>query len=200
MSVHRLYWVVILGLVALAIGLGRGIADPPPAEPAGTVAVCNLSRAFGEYQRTRELYTRMENRQADIRADQEQREQQFEQMQQELEALQPGSQAYQEQVEAIESYAVESRVSIEIAQNRLKRTHRQATEELLRIIEQTIGAVAAEQGYTTVFNRGQIDLSEDPAKQLASPHLLYAAGAVDITDDVVARLNAQYDAPQADQP
>jgi len=195
MNVKRLYWVVILGLVALAVGLGRGIADPQSAGPAGTVAVCNLSRTFGEYQRTRDLYKTLEDEQAKIRADQEQRKTQFEQMQQDIEALQPGSQAYQDQVAAIESYMIETRVAAELAQARLNRMHRQATNDLLGIIEQTIAAVAAEQGYTAVFNRSRIDLSEDPAKQLASPHLLYAADAVDITDLVVVRLNAQYERP-----
>lgn len=205
MNTNRLYWVAIAGLVALAIGLGHGIADPQAAEPAaptGTVAVCNLTRTFAEYQRTADLYKMMEDLQAGYQQQQQQREQKLQQMRQDLDALQPGSEAHQERMEALESYAVETRVAFELAQARLKRRHREATNELLGIIEQTIADVATEQGYTAVFNRSRIDLSEDPAGQLALPHVLYAADAVDITDDVVARLNAQYEPPQppADQP
>jgi Skp family chaperone for outer membrane proteins len=139
----------------------------------------------------------MESQQQAIRADQEQREKQFQQMQQDIEALRAGSQAYLDQMEAIEAYAIESRVAVETAQARLKRQHRQATHEMMSIIQQTIAAVAAEQGYTVVLHRGRLDLNEEPAQQLASPHVLYATDAVDITGAIVARLNEQYDAQQA---
>ncbi|NLF32960.1 MAG: OmpH family outer membrane protein [Planctomycetes bacterium] len=199
MKVSRLYWVVIVGLVALAVGLGRGIADPQPAAPAGTVAVCDLIRTFRDYRRTSDLYKEMEAEQASIVTRQEQHEKQYQQMQQDLRDLRAGSQAYIDQVNAIDAYAIQSRAEVDTAQARLKRIHQQATAEMMRSVEQTVAAVAAEQGYAVVLHRGKINLTEDPAKEFMATHVLYAANAVDITDAVVARLNEQYGKQQSGQ-
>lgn len=199
MRSKRLHSVLILALISLAVSLGRVTAEEAATEPAFPIAVCSMPQVFQDYVQTQDMLARLNALNSSLQTEQETRQAHMEERKQELDALTPGSEAHTKLAESLEDEMIELRIWQETQQARLRRQHRVMTERMYATIKTTIGEIAAERGIQMVLNRTEMDLTNNAAQQLMQPYVLYAKDAMDITTDVVRRLNERY-TPQPSTP
>lgn len=192
MKSNRMYWVLILALVTLAVCLGHVSAEDAPAAPTYSTAVCSMPDVFQNYVRTQDMLVQLQTIRNALGTEKEAREAKIMESQNQLQELTLGSEASMALAESIEDQVIQLRVWYETEQARARRRHRNLTGAMLATIGTTIGQIAGERGIQVVLNRTNMNLAENPAEQIIQPHVLYAGPDVDITADVITRLNEQY--------
>jgi Skp family chaperone for outer membrane proteins len=114
----------------------------------------------------------------------------------ELEGLKEGSKAYERQFNKQALLAIERKTWLEMQQMLMLREHHRLTRDMYEQIRATIATVAKAKGYQIVLFRDQEELiaqnTAELVQEIARRKLLYASSEVDVTDDVLLRLNAEY--------
>jgi len=112
-----------------------------------------------------------------------------------LKALRPGSSDYLAQLKELleKRYQLEAQQEFNQQQNALK--HHKWTEELYKEILQITKELAEQKGLDLVFEKDEPEFpvasSEELVMVLSTHKLLYSAGCLDLTEEVVARLDAE---------
>jgi Skp family chaperone for outer membrane proteins len=111
-----------------------------------------------------------------------------------LNVLKPGSSDYLAQLEDIlkKRYDLEAQQDFNKQQSALR--HHRWTEDIYREILQITQSLAKEKGLDLVFERDEPEFpvtSADELVMILNTHkLLYSAGCMDLTDEIIARLDA----------
>lgn len=192
---------VLVTVVCLTVGPAflthlRAQGPAGPSAPEARVAVCDMQIIFTEYVRAKDLLARLNEKRQALTAEDDQRSKAIDALQAELSGLKPGSAEYDARRAQAERQQIDRAVAIQFAESNLRREHRRLTMDMYTEITQVVAAVAQERGFNLVLYRdgALVDTDEtlELLAQIRSRKLLYSDNSLDITSDVLARLNATY--------
>jgi Skp family chaperone for outer membrane proteins len=119
-----------------------------------------------------------------------------------LDLLAPGSQARQDKQNELQSMLIEARVWEQMSQAQEQATRSRNFLAMYEAANEAVAAVAEERGLDIVLTAGQLPemsrLAQADAQQIAAilqnRKVLYTSAQADITQAVLARMNADFDA------
>lgn len=196
----RMMLAATLAVAGLAVLLGRVTAQEaataPQAPAVVRTAVCNANDVLRDYRGILETAKALDEEKKNLSAEEERRRREVETMQQQLGALKAGSEAFQAKQAELEEKLVALKVWGEVQLVHRKRRAAESIEQAYYLMGETINALAAERGLHLVLNLNEPNLAnlqpdEMQAKIVAQRVLCYTA-SIDITAEVVARMNAAY--------
>ncbi len=166
-----------------------------PDRPA-VVATVDLERVFnsGDLPTRTEVRRQAMSEQLGARRDELRLE--IEDLQAELESFQPGSDAQIEVAGRIEEAIAEFRAWEGFAAIKLEAEQSKAMRDIYLSIREAAATLAKERGWDYVLVDDTVPTiqpggAEQMQQQIGSRRFLYANGAFDVTDELVARLNTQ---------
>jgi len=198
MKVSKLSALTILALLAGTFALTRSMAQPAPdPAPAATkVAVCDVVEIFNNYQRAKDLTAKLNERRTAIQTENNERGKKIDDMEDELKALKPGSKEYEGRFNERQRLIIERDAWLKFQETLAIREHHRLTEEMYNEIQDVIAALAKDRGFHIVLFRDPKNLvSQSTAELLQQINLrkvLYSDNSVDLTEDVLRRLNETY--------
>ena len=189
--------IVVCLTVGLALLTHLGAQTPmAPTAPEARVAVCDIQRIFSEYNRAKDLLTQLNEKRQALTAEDEQRGKAIDALQGELSGLKPGSAEYEARRAQAERQQIDRAVATQYAEATLRREHRQLTMDMYAEISQAVAAVAKDRGFNLVLYRDSTLVDTDETlellAQIRSRKVLYCDEGLDISTDVLSRLNAAY--------
>jgi Skp family chaperone for outer membrane proteins len=191
-------WVIVIGLAAGLVFLSSSLAEraAPAAAPPARVAVCDIQEIFANYARARDLLAQLNDKRQALAAEDEQRGKAIDALGVELAGLKPGSKEYEARLAEADRLRVDRTVSAQFKEAALRREHRRLTLEMYEEIAKVIAAVAGERGFNLVLYRDADPVDTDETlellAQIRNRKVLYNDANLDITADVLARLNESY--------
>ena len=194
---------IVLIAAAAAAGallLNRTFAAPgattKPAARATSVAVCDVLAVLTRCERARMLSAKFSGQLKNIEQQAKQDEQKLRDAEQSLEELAAGTAAYERQYQAVSRMAVGFDIQNKTAQANIKRKYYIATLSLYKEITDTVAELAKQRGIDIVIYRDGRALAgrsiQDIQRQMSGRKVLYAAGELDITDEVLKKMNAAF--------
>jgi len=190
------HWLVVLLGAALVLVLGyqavasRSQNAPPPV----TAATVDLEKVFNnldargaEDQRLQTLFEQMQ-------AEDKQRSAELQQLQDALEVEVPGTEKYQQAEERLVRKTLEYQAWVEFKQRQLDREKALVLQKLYNDIKQSLGEMAEQQGYDLILLDDSVkELApggeQSVNQQISARRVLYANPAIDITEDLIIRMN-----------
>lgn len=197
----RLRTYVLLTAACVAVGLVflghlRAQTAGPTTGPEVRVAVCDMQEVFNEYARAKDLAAQLRDKRQALAAEDDQRGQAIDALQVELGGLKPGSAEYEARRAEADRLRIDRATAMQFAELSLRREHCQLTIEMYGEISKVLADVAREKGFNLVLYRdGNLVETDQPLElmaQIANRKLLYSDDSLDITADVLARLNESY--------
>jgi Skp family chaperone for outer membrane proteins len=183
------------GMMMWKDSLGQPAPASAPAVPA-RVAVCDVQEIYANYDRAKDLLTKLNDDRQAAQAENEKRGKAADALQAELTALKPGSPEYENRLNQMERMTIDRKVELQYQEALMLRKHRQMTAQLYSEILAMIGTAAREQGINLVLYRDRDLLETDETMELLAQirnrKVLYCDSSLDITQTVLARLNEAY--------
>jgi len=175
--------------------LCQGQAQPKTDKPSSKIGVVSVRKAFRNCKRNSKYADQANAEQTKIKAEEEKLSKEIEAQEAGLKALKPSSSDYLVQVKGL----LEKRAGLDAQRqfNNQQRVlkNRQWTEDLYKGILRITGELAQQKGLELVLEVDEPDFpieSGDELMMTVSTHkVLYSAGCLDLTDEVVGRLDAQ---------
>jgi len=157
-----------------------------------------------QYERTKDAETDAKLAEADLKATAEPKIQKVEELRLQRDGFNKDSEEWKRLDEKALEAEVELRTWLAVERVRLMRKQRDVLLDIYREIQKAVGRAAKEKGLDLVLAKafltpGQIDVSEvqslqDLKRHIVSTALLYPGEVVDVTQDVLDALNADYKA------
>ena len=160
------------------------------------MAVCDMQAIFSEYTRAKDLLAQLNEKRQALSAEDEQRGKALDALQAELAGLKTGSAEFEARRAQAERQQIDRAVAMQFGEGALRREHRRLTMDMYAEITKVVAAVAQERGFNLVLYRDGTLVDTDETlellAQIRSRKLLYSDDNLDITSEVLARLNATY--------
>lgn len=191
--------IVVAVVTLLVVGLaGAGAQQAMQAEPTA-VAVVDLERVFDQLEEMSALEADANSKAEQIQKQAEEKRQEVQQLQSDLGLLKAGTEEHRQAQEEVEMAAIEFRTWLQFQKQKLERERGVMVEGLYRKTLDAVEQVADGSGYDLVLYKARTtDLNFESARDLAqriqARKVLYADDALDITDEVVQRMNNTYNA------
>lgn len=183
----------LLGVVVLCIGHQSGGAEPTASGSSLKAGTVSMGEIFRVSQRYSKLMSELMAEQAKARAELDELAKEVVAEDAVLKTLKAGTTDHLEQTKLV----LEKRAHLETRQEYLKQQgslkNKQRTEKIYQDILKITADIAKEKGLDMVLEGGEpkFPVAAEQLMLVISTHkLLYSAGCVDITTDVVARLDA----------
>ena len=166
-----------------------------PDRPA-VVATVDLERVFNSVDLQTRTEVRLQAMSEQLGARRDELRLEIEDLQAELESFQPGSDAQIEVAGRIEEAIAEFRAWEGFAAIKLEAEQSKAMRDIYLSIREAASTLAKERGWDYVLVDDTVPTiqpggAEQMQQQIGSRRFLYANGAFDVTDELVARLNTQ---------
>jgi len=196
-SLRRFFPIVTAG-IALAIGTAAAHAQETNAK----IAVCNPARVFGDMQETKDLKASLESQRKQIEGEVQQRQEKVKGLQAARDLLKADSPQYQKADQDFMQEAIQFDTWSKITQAQLQGQQKTQMKNLFDKIVAATTAVAQQKGLDLVLadqrpdlpeNLGQISVDQLRAI-LNGRNVLFSTEKVDITQAVIAELDAKYKA------
>jgi Skp family chaperone for outer membrane proteins len=193
----RRYLLVLLAMV------GLGISRPAIADGGTKIAVANPSKILALMDETKDLKKAEEGEIQRLDAEKQTKGKELQDMKSKRDNFtRKGTPDYDKQTGELIQKSADLRVWADVQQARLTEKNKQQMKTLFDKIQSAIAEVSQQKNIDLVLTDfgGDIpqdleDIAPDRLRQIISQKsVLYAAKGVDITDDVIARLNANYKA------
>ncbi|MEM1107881.1 MAG: OmpH family outer membrane protein [Planctomycetota bacterium] len=188
--------VALIGALTLGLYVTAGGQAGSPAAPT-KVAVVNMQLVIN--QSDQQVANRAANqaKAAAIQAEGEQRQQEIASLQVGLDPLVPNSDGWNQQRDKLQQKTLELQVWVQMQEQNNQREQTSQVAEIYLAANEAAKAIAQEAGYDIVLKGGGLpDVTRMNLQQLSTiaqtREVLYASDAVDITDAVMQRLNAEY--------
>jgi len=187
---------VVVGLLAVARPAAAAAAEESPK-----VATVNPQKVFDTMQETQDKKKAQSNEVKDLQAQEDQQLNEIKEMQKQRDAMtKKGSADYVKQNNEIMDKTVKLRVWHEVKNQELGRRHKDEVRALFDKIQAAVAQIARERKIDLVIADYAIEIPEDLDQVqpdqlnalLRQRQVLYAAKGVDITAEVIARLDAGY--------
>jgi len=183
----------LAGAVVLSVAYSG--AEPKADKLSLKIGVVSVERIFQDCKRTIRYREEAIAEQRRVRASLEKLAKESEAEEAGLETLKTGSSDYLAQMKEILQKRASFRVDTEFHNREMVLKEQKTTEELYEDILRETKEVAKQKGLDLVFEMSEPELPASSPSQLelaiATHKLLYSAGCLDITDDVIARLDAR---------
>jgi len=185
-----------VAVTLLAFGSSIWAQSGGGAEPTGRVGCVNVVQLFNEYQRQKDLTEEMAKLQEKLTAEEQQRRQKIDALQAELSALDPEDPTYVERTREMLAMQIDYKNWGDLKQADMVREVGIWSVRIYREILKVTEEIAKRDGYDLVLYRGEFQpVSMDPdviKDQIRSQQILYVTPAIDISQAVLDKLNADY--------
>jgi Skp family chaperone for outer membrane proteins len=185
----------ITAVVIMALAFDGNIAQSK-SEPTGSVkiGVVSVKRIYDESKKNTRFRDNMTAEQEQVLAQLEKARAEIEAERAGLKTLKPGSTEHMGQVKVLMEKQAKLSAEQEFQKQQLTVKERQWIEQMHNDIVRITGEVARKRNLDIVLESSEIDLTEVPDDMLVMSILMrtvmYSAGSVDITDEVMAQLDA----------
>jgi Skp family chaperone for outer membrane proteins len=189
--------VLLAGFVAYQTQAHRPASSAPPT----IVATVNIERLFQNLDERSAADTRLTRLAEELDAETQRRQEEIERLNEELEIYAPGSRQHRELNEQIALKGYQLQAYLDFAMRKLDSEKSKFFRGLYDRIKQAVAAAAAENGYDVVFvDDSIVDLPRDATeqemkRQISARRMLFATNQIDITDQLVGRMNRQFSQP-----
>jgi Skp family chaperone for outer membrane proteins len=196
----KLHWILlsVLGTLIATVALTPTLAQEKPgaaAAPART-AVCDLFIILKNYDRGNDLKKELKTRIDKITAEGDKRGKEITKIQDTLEELKPGSKEYDAQLNKMTQLTIDRQAFLNYQDELAKRETFRYTKEVYQDVLDAVDKVAKERGYQLVLFKESANLTsrtyDELLEQIARRKVLYSDSSLEITDDVLKRLNRDY--------
>ena len=193
--------VALLSLAIAAVVLILFAAHVPAQAqgqpPALKVATASASKIFLGIKEMHELQAKFKEELANLDKESRARQQKVADLRGALELIKPEAPQYEEQSRAYMQAASDQKAWVELNQGLASRKEKLQTKMLFDKITATIAEVAKERGIDFVVSEPpalNIDRmsSQDLTQAMAQREILYSNASLDLTADVIARLDERY--------
>jgi len=202
MSGNRTVLVFLSGFVVLFLTVqlaGYGFAGPGDSGVQCRIGVVSIRRVFGECKRNVEYREKANAEQAGIMTELEKLSSDIESEKAGLKALKEGSSDYLEAMRRILNKQANLQAMQQFHKQQIDIQDKRFSERLYQDILRATGEVARDRGLDMVFDKDEAQLPSPSANELMmtirTHKLLYSEGCIDITDQVLARLDAAESVP-----
>lgn len=174
----------------------------PSAPSNGRIAVIDFHRIFDETRQIGDLNQQIKTKESEFRAEADQRKKVIETKQKELVAFTPGTPDYESRRKDLVRLNIESNVWLQTTQAEIDSMKFDWTQLIYEKAVDVARQVAAERGYDAVLQYKEYDpMMVDPNVQamrrlIQDREVIYHRPEIDITNDVIKRMDQQY-RPQA---
>ena len=180
-------------------------AQPPQRQAAAAgsgIGVIDVPRVLQDSALGKQLQARGQGRQAELQATLEQLQRQIQEEQSALAQLREGTEPYEAKADDIRELLATARVRQELSQEEIARLTRDSIIEVYEQMEQAVAEVARERGLDVVIRTAGGDRPEDlrsvNPQQLGpllnAQNVIYHSAGVDVTGEVVAKMDQLGDA------
>ena len=185
----------LLVVVLLFIGYGYGEAESKADRPSLGIGVVNIKKIFQDCKRGAKYGAEAFAERQRVKAELEKIGKEVEAGEAGLRALKLGSSDYMAQMKELLEKRSNYRARQELYNQQMELTDQLWTKGLYQDILRVTGEVAKERGLKLVFREDEIDFSETNTAELGlamrTQKLLYSGGCVDITGEIITRLDAE---------
>ena len=183
----------LIGVVVLAMGYEYSQAQPKGDTTSSKVGTVSILKVFRNCKRIAAHRSKLITEQSRIRAEFEKLATQLRAEEDGLRALKPDSSDYMEQRKEIINKRASLEAQQEFNKEQIVLKEYKLSKEIYQDILRTTSELAEEKGLDLVLEKDEIDnfaLSVNEIDQTIRTHkVLYNGGCVDITDEVLARLD-----------
>jgi len=183
-------------IVVLAVVTASSLLIPATAG-AQNIAVMDVARIFEDYEMTRDLEALFEDRQRAVSKEAESRRKSIEQMRRALAAFDPTSEDFARREKDLIRAETEYQIWSGYEERRLKTEHKNWLMRIYRRTQKVVGEVARERSVDLVLTYDRLvnDAPDSGAlrQQILLQKVIYHSDRVDITNEVLKRLNKQYE-------
>lgn len=202
---NRSFFLMIpLAIVGLVLaGASQGWGQPSPGVLAGAdhaVATLDMVRIFSECAQIKALNEQIRRRTEEITKEAQMRREVIEGKQEELTAFLPGTADYEDRRRALMKLNVDANVWFKMEEEAIEQDRFHWTRVIYQQAASAAGKVAKERGYDVVLQRMdfkpfEIEQRVQTLRRMIQERIVvYNVPEVDITDLVVRRLDAAYQA------
>lgn len=162
------------------------------------MAVVNLPVVSERYQKTSDLEAQFERRRAELNEQRNALQSKIEKLQRSLqEEIKPGTEAFDQRRRELAMAESELQWFVEFEGKKVERGLAESLRSIYGDIQATVAEIAKERKYDVVLASDQLPAQAPVAanqvrQQILLQKVIYWSPGVDITDEVVARLNAKY--------
>jgi Skp family chaperone for outer membrane proteins len=193
-------WILAAGMGALAAVVVLGGRSDTNAQAVGVdpgkVAVVDVIRIFNECQQTKDVNERFQLRDENFAGQRQKLKEAVDAKEKELQAFARGSKEYIERFKQWVQLQVEYGSTIKIHQRRIVRDQVLWTRRTYTQIVQAVEEVAKARGLLLVLYRDEMDLQtedlQDLGSRLRDRKVVFSATGLDITQDVLDKVNRDY--------
>jgi Skp family chaperone for outer membrane proteins len=188
-------------IVALVVGGLFAAARSAGAQESPKVATVNPQKVFDTMQETQEKKKAQNGEVKDLQAQEDQQLNEIKDMQKQRDAtMRKGAPEYTSKTNEIMDKTIKLRVWHEVKNQELSRRHKEEVKALFDKIQAAVAEIAKERKIDLVIADYAIDIPEDLDQVqpdqlnalLRQRQVLFASKGVDITTEVIARLDAAY--------
>ena len=190
-------WMILGGLVMANVLLLASL--PSEAQVAGgqsSVAVCDVVKVFREYNRAKAMQTELEGQRKSMEAQNLRRQKTLKSMDTALKGINPGTPKHAEEMNKLRRAAIEHKVWLEMEQQQILTKHALLMRDMYDSMRKTVAAIAKARGVTLVLQMDGASLtgrnSQEMMGQISSRKVIYAGSQIDITAELIQKLNESY--------
>ena len=184
-----------LGMVVLFMGYEYTRAESKADTPSLNIGVVSVRKIFGECKKNARYREEATAEQGKIVAEMEKLSKEIEAGKAGLKTLKAGSSDHLALMKEMFEKQARLEAQREFYKQQMALKDQRWTEELYTNILRETGEVAKQKGLDLVFEKDEIDLSTPNANELMltirTHKLLYSGGCLDITDEVMTRVDAE---------
>jgi Skp family chaperone for outer membrane proteins len=184
------------------------LAAPLMAAEAARIAVANTARIFSEMQELKDLRVKLQSEQKLLAGVSSEKRDKLNALKAARDALKSDSPQYQDKNAELLKAAVEYEAWGKINEANVQRDQKLQMRRLFEKIEQAVAEVAKQKGYDLVITDQHPDIPDDVDQitldqlrtLINSRNVLYTGEKIDLSNDVLAVLDARYRAGAKTQP
>lgn len=183
---------LLICAAALLVTFEHGRAAPETADPSTAIGIVNVRAVLSGSKKYSQRRVQLLAEQSRARAQLEDLAREVQVEEAGLKALRAGTEDYMQQLKLV----LEKRSGLEMQQELLKQQRTQEEKKWLEDAYQdtlkAVAEIAREKGLALVLERADLEfpLASEELMALSTHKVLYSGGCVDLTDDVIARVDA----------
>lgn len=184
-----------LSLLLAAFAVASALPDASRGE---SLAVLDVARVFEQYEMTRDLERLFDEQRRALAAEADKRRESMDQMRRALAAFDPASEDFARREQELVKAEVDFQVWSTYEERRLKNNHKNWLMHIYRNTQSVVADVAKSRGFDLVITYDRLaDDAPDSTtlrQQILLQKVIYHSDRVDITEDVLKKLNSAYQA------
>lgn len=199
----RWTWVLATAAAAAAITLVlhtvKAQETAPATAPAPAVirtAVCNAYEIMKRYEGITALAQTLDKERDALNTESKRRKEEIDKLREELSSLNPGTEPYQAKLKQIDEKVMSTKAWEEQELLQRKRRAAEAIHKAHKAMADAAAAIAREQNFHLVLNHSEMSMEglqpDEMQAVVRGQRVLYNDSSIDITQQVLARMNANF--------